>query len=208
MIFSKDGTDLTIYIKMDLTKLMVSLALLGHVAHVTRAHPQCLDSQPPFTVSTSNTFCGNYTDFGCCTKDRYDEVWIQYNNTNAQLITIGLAPNCSGYLQDLLCQECSPYAAHVFGFESDLQRSALPGLCTDYCSNLYTQCKDIIVNVTSDTTVLDSLRSKDDFCNLVKLPDTTYCFPDLLSNLDLNKDLDRERRTKPGCLCLQEFARD
>ena len=119
---------------------------------------------------------------------------------------------CEAYIQELLCQECSPYAAHVFDGESTGIPRQIPGLCNDYCDTFYNKCHHIIpymydVNEEQDgLTLEEALESKDSFCTFVELDDVDYCYPELLTNPVLNEGLRRETRNEPGCLCVEEFA--
>ena len=67
-----------------------------------------------------------------------------------------------------------------------------------------------ISGVTNDPGLLDlSTRlTGADFCAAIKSVDNDYCFPELLTNSFLNRDISEERTSVEGCLCLEEVARD
>ena len=165
------------------------------------AHPQCLDAGPPYTPKRPHTFCTEYSDFGCCTTEDDEELQDKYNSIKDKV-----SPSCLKYLKDILCQQCSPYVAHIYGYEDTLVAKPLPGLCNSYCGEVYDQCPDMIRELTTDEQVLNSLSSKTDFCNEIKLGDMDYCYPELLTNPILNRDISPEGRTEDGCLCLETFA--
>lgn len=85
------------------------------------SHPQCLDFRPPFTISEERgAFCTDYTKFGCCTRPQHNAIRQRYDVIAAQLASVNINSNgdgltsCEGYLKVILCQECSPYAAHLY----------------------------------------------------------------------------------------------
>lgn len=117
---------------------------------------------------------------------------------------------CGGYIKDILCQECSPYAAHLYGAENpQTPLRNLPGLCSDYCSAFHSSCHSAISLLTSDRR-LQETHGKDGthFCHLLNLPDKDYCFPNVLRNDHLNRHLGLVAEDPQGCLqlCLTEVA--
>ena len=50
------------------------------------------------------------------------------------------SPTCQAYVKQILCQACSPYAAHLYGFEDTGEVSPLPGLCFPHCSRVLSSC--------------------------------------------------------------------
>ncbi|XP_044147226.1 HHIP-like protein 2 [Bufo gargarizans] len=172
------------------------------------AHPQCLDFGPPFKPAMHLEFCSQYEEFGCCNQEkdniiaeRYWSIMDHYDYKEQEL--------CGGYVKDILCQECSPYAAHLYDAEDPrTPLMALPGLCFPYCSDFYFNCRSIISLMTDNKDILESTKDRDQFCHLLELPDPDYCFPDVLQNMALNKKLGAIVEDQEGCLkmCLVEVA--
>ncbi|NXY81645.1 HIPL1 protein, partial [Alcedo cyanopectus] len=116
---------------------------------------------------------------------------------------------CAGHLQDPLCQECSPYAAHLYDAEDpSTPTRTIPGLCQDYCLQLWQRCRSLFRHLSADPelTALESNRAK--FCRYLSLEDADYCFPRLLANPNLNQNLGLVTADTEGCLqlCLREVA--
>ena len=187
--------------------LFLSWMLLFLTASV-RSHPQCLDYRPPFVPEKPLEFCSEYTDFTCCSwhedqKIRYKhwEVMRQANSGGYQI-----SRSCTDNIKVVLCQKCSPYAAHLYDNEATQVIKPLPGLCQDLCQDLYNSCKDIIPLLTQDSNITRSLYSRDVFCEQLQLSDPDNCYPDLLTNPVFNKNLVDNAAAKDGCLCIEQFA--
>lgn len=143
-------------------------------------HPQCLDFRPPFQTEAPLQFCSNYTDFGCCTVA--DD--LSLHRTYRVLRGTLSAPDwnrCHGYLRELLCQTCSPYAAHIFDAERTMRARSFPGLCTDYCLEFVQACRDVIQFLDPSLTGSRLLLHDHVFCQHVALTDVDYCYPNLLT---------------------------
>ncbi|CAJ0948850.1 unnamed protein product [Ranitomeya imitator] len=172
------------------------------------AHPQCLDFGPPFKPTIHLEFCSQYQEFGCCDQqkdniiaEKYWTIMDHYDHKEQEL--------CGGYVKDILCQECSPYAAHLYDAEDPrTPLMALPGLCFPYCSDFYFNCHSTISLMTNDKRILESAKDRDQFCHLLELPDPDYCFPEVIQNMDLNNNLGAVVEDQEGCLkmCLVEVA--
>ncbi len=174
----------------------------------TQGHPQCLDFLPPFEVIDDELpFCSLYTELGCCTHEDGKRLQNLYTDVvkNAQN-SIEDISSCVNYVKDILCQECSPYAVHIFSAEDTRTKRAFPGLCTSYCRDFYDRCKDVVPLITTDDEVVQSLSSRERFCEAIAPSDVDYCYPDLLSNEILIANITRTPTTTPECLCVQEFA--
>jgi len=118
-----------------------------------------------------------------------------------------LSSECKSTLKEVLCLSCQPYAAHVFDAETTMNARNFPGLCTDYCTTLHSQCPDVISQVTDDEAVLEAaLQSADEFCATVAIPDMDYCYPELETNPVFEQTLHEDFRTEDGCLCLEEHS--
>lgn len=110
---------------------------------------------------------------------------------------------CLDFAKDLLCQECSPYAAHVYENEP-----SFPEICLDYCHTLYDNCGLVLETLLKDNDLKLAFRaSKDEFCTSVFDPNNAvYCYPEIIDNTDLNKAIDRQTNSEAGCMCVVEFA--
>uniref|UniRef100_A0A3Q4B9Y6 SRCR domain-containing protein n=1 Tax=Mola mola TaxID=94237 RepID=A0A3Q4B9Y6_MOLML len=92
----------------------------------------------------------------------------------------------------------------------------LPGLCGDYCSYYWHQCRYTLSLLLEDlgllqqfanlTAALEEDRRR--FCDLLELKDKQYCYPNVLTNAELNANLGLVSEDPEGCLeiCLQEVA--
>ncbi|KAK2843029.1 hypothetical protein Q7C36_011244 [Tachysurus vachellii] len=173
-----------------------------------RGHPQCLDFKPPFQPLQELQFCAMYKHFGCCDFARDQELMKKFYSIMDNFEYYGYA-NCAGYVQDLLCQECSPYAAHLFDAEDpSTPLRSIPGLCPDYCSIFYSKCRATIPLLSDDPHLSQLEHNRTGLCRYLELDDSDYCFPHILSNEALNKNLGRVTADTDGCLqlCLEEVA--
>ncbi|XP_030855140.1 HHIP-like protein 2 isoform X3 [Strongylocentrotus purpuratus] len=188
--------------------MMLSLLVLGLHLSFVHAHPQCLDFYPPFELpSDSQPFCDGYKDFGCCTLTQNEAIRERYQTLKRNLPE-SAAHECRNFLKDILCQECSPYAAHLFDAETTHRKTPLPGLCGGYCSSLYNTCPELIPLVTDDAAIIDAHNTNESaFCAAVEIGDMDYCYPNILQDTFLD-DLAWDARSGggDGCLCFEEFA--
>ncbi|XP_065486958.1 HHIP-like protein 2 [Caloenas nicobarica] len=172
-------------------------------------HPQCLDYGPPFQPSFHLEFCSAYENFGCCDQERDNSIAAKYWETMDYIDSQG-QKLCGTYIKDILCQECSPYAAHLYDAENPrTPLRNLPGLCFDYCSELHFNCRSAISLLTSDKHLQECCETnKTRFCQLLHLHDEDYCFPNVLKNTALNRNLGSVVEDRKGCLqlCLTEVA--
>lgn len=108
-----------------------------------------------------------------------------------------------------LVQECSPYAAHLYDAEdANTPMRELPGLCGNYCGDFWLHCRytlSLLIN-NNETYAIEEDRSK--FCKYLELKDPEYCYPNVLSNDELNANLGDVKADPQGCiqLCLEEVA--
>ncbi|XP_075470506.1 HHIP-like protein 1 isoform X2 [Ascaphus truei] len=105
--------------------------------------------------------------------------------------------------------ECSPYAAHLYDAEDpSTPVRTIPGLCNDYCMEVWHKCKSIFRYMTSDKELLALETNMAKFCRHLGLEDPDYCFPHLLVNPNLNQNLGLVTADSEGCLqlCLEEVA--
>ncbi|XP_062981658.1 HHIP-like protein 2 [Elgaria multicarinata webbii] len=176
---------------------------------VLLGHPQCLDYGPPFQPPFHLEFCSAYETFGCCDQDKDNTIAAKYWEI-MDYIDPHAYKLCGRYIKDILCQECSPYAAHLYDAENpQTPLRNLPGLCSDYCSEFHLYCRSAITLLTDDKHIHECCeRNKTRFCHLLNIQDEDYCFPDVLKNTDLNRNLGSVVADKKGCLqlCLREVA--
>ncbi|KAG2457579.1 HIPL1 protein, partial [Polypterus senegalus] len=171
-------------------------------------HPQCLDFKPPFQPPKELTFCVMYKNFGCCDSEKDSQLMAKFYRIMDNFDYYGYA-NCAGYVQDILCQECSPYAAHLYDAEdTSTELKELPGLCGDYCSEFWLKCRTAITLLSDDKRLTEVEQDQEQFCQYLQLDDVDYCYPHLLVNDKLSKNLGRVTYDSDGCLqlCLEEVA--
>ncbi|XP_074782406.1 HHIP-like protein 2 [Athene noctua] len=181
------------------------LCLIGSLL----GHPQCLDYGPPFQPPFHLEFCSAYENFGCCDQERDNSIAAKYWDIMDYIDPQG-HKLCGTYIKDILCQECSPYAAHLYDAENPrTPLRNLPGLCFDYCSEFHLNCHSAISLLTSDKHIQECCETnRTRFCNLLHLHDEDYCFPNVLKNTALNRNLGSVVEGHKGCLqlCLTEVA--
>ncbi|KAM6933679.1 HHIP-like protein 1 [Xenentodon cancila] len=179
-------------------------------------HPQCLDYKPPFGPQQSLVFCKEYTKFGCCDLEKDKEISNRFYTIMSNFDQSGYA-TCGKYIRSILCQECSPYAAHLYDAEdANTPMRILPGLCGNYCADYWLQCRYTLGLLLEDlggpqefanlTATIEEDQRR--FCDFLELKDKQYCYPNVLTNAELNVNLGLVREDPKGCLelCLQEVA--
>uniref|UniRef100_A0A8C0BJR2 HHIP like 1 n=1 Tax=Buteo japonicus TaxID=224669 RepID=A0A8C0BJR2_9AVES len=105
--------------------------------------------------------------------------------------------------------ECSPYAAHLYDAEDpSTPVRTIPGLCQDYCLQVWQKCRSIFRYLSEDQELIALENNMAKFCHYLSLEDTDYCFPHLLANQNLNQNLGLVTADAEGCLqlCLVEVA--
>nr|XP_022332698.1 HHIP-like protein 2 isoform X2 [Crassostrea virginica] len=178
---------------------------MAHVA-ILEAHPQCLDFRPPFNPENPLQFCTEYSSFGCCTNQDDLDARDEYNRIMRQLSDVDMFA-CEKYVKELVCQKCSPYAAHIYDAEGTLMSRPFPGLCNNYCRDFYRQCRNIVSYFTQDPNIQQHVSyGTSAFCEYVRLSDNDYCYPELKTNPILNNRISIKQYTSEGCLCMEPFA--
>ncbi|XP_067275442.1 HHIP-like protein 1 [Pseudorasbora parva] len=172
------------------------------------AHPQCLDYKPPFQPPEPLLFCKEYAKFGCCDLDRDNQISQRFYQIMDYFDHTGFMA-CGKYIRSILCQECSPYAAHLYDAEdANTPMRELPGLCGNYCGDYWLHCRYTLSLLTNynETYAIEEDRSK--FCKYLELKDPEYCYPNVLANDELNANLGDVKADPQGCiqLCLEEVA--
>ncbi|KFV81592.1 HHIP-like 1, partial [Struthio camelus australis] len=105
--------------------------------------------------------------------------------------------------------ECSPYAAHLYDAEDpSTPVRTIPGLCQDYCVQVWQKCRSIFRYLSTDKELIALEHNMAKFCRYLSLEDVDYCFPHLLVNENLNQNLGFVTANAEGCLqlCLVEVA--
>ncbi|XP_033848386.3 HHIP-like protein 1 [Acipenser ruthenus] len=172
------------------------------------SHPQCLDYKPPFKPPEPLTFCTEYSQFGCCDSEQEQLIMRRYYRVMDFFDYSGYVA-CGKYIQSILCQECCPYAAHLYDAEdANTPMRELPGLCGEYCTDFWHRCRSTLSLLMEDDEMIEIEGDRDKFCAFMELKDPEYCYPNVLTNAELNADLGAVRTDPEGCLqlCLQEVA--
>ncbi|XP_059807412.1 HHIP-like protein 1 isoform X2 [Hypanus sabinus] len=188
-----------------------SLVLLMAAVHPATSHPQCLDFKPPFRPSKPLSFCTMYSSFGCCDSRRDSAISRKYRQILRYFHSSAI-PVCAGYIQELLCQRCSPFAAHLYDAEdANTPVRQLPGLCAGYCTAFWRQCRSALSLLTqggAQAQALEPEPDRDAFCGLLELRDPEYCYPNVLRSARPGAALGDARTDSSGCLqlCLREVA--
>ncbi|KFP81761.1 HHIP-like 2, partial [Apaloderma vittatum] len=168
-----------------------------------------LDYGPPFQPHVHLEFCSAYANFGCCDQKRDNNIAAKYWDI-MDYIDPQEHEACGTYIKNILCQECSPYAAHLYDAENpQTPLRSLPGLCFDYCLEFHVNCHSAVGLLMSDKHIQEScMTNKTCFCNFLRLHDEDYCFPNVLENTALNYNLGLVVEDRKGCLhlCLTEVA--
>uniref|UniRef100_A0A8C2IYR9 HHIP-like 2 n=1 Tax=Cyprinus carpio TaxID=7962 RepID=A0A8C2IYR9_CYPCA len=187
---------------------VIIIIYFSYLRH-TLAHPQCLDYQPPFKPPSHLEFCRHYEKFGCCDQKTDNSIAMRYWDI-MDLIGDEAYAVCGDLVKDIMCQECSPYAAHLFDAEDPYTPVRhLPGLCFTYCSDFHSKCHSVVKYLTDSRTLLETCeKDRSHFCNLINLADQDYCYPNVLRNNDLYSNLGKVVEDTKGCLqlCLTEVA--
>ncbi|XP_022096409.1 HHIP-like protein 2 [Acanthaster planci] len=196
--------------------ICLGIIVLGFMSAIpaSKAHPQCLDFSAPFTHDQGSEpeFCTLYIEFGCCTRARDQEIKQNFQRIVSEYNSIhgSLSSNCSDFLNEILCQECSPYAAHIYDGESSRGNARqLPGLCSGYCTEFHRSCSQLVPFITEEEPLRRAATSSSaEFCEMMAILDVDYCFPDVLVSDDLNRWAEEARSGtgRSNCLCLEEFA--
>ncbi|XP_034432936.1 HHIP-like protein 2 [Hippoglossus hippoglossus] len=188
--------------------LVLSVMLLARVQPAS-AHPQCLDFEPPFQPHWHLEFCKQYEEFGCCDQQTDNTIAERYWDTVEQLEVEG-QELCADMLKEVMCQECSPYSAHLYDAEDPYTPvRELPGLCFDFCTEFHSKCGHVVKYLTENKRLQDTAeRDTSTFCALMDLSDQDYCYPNVLKTQDLNGNLGQVVEDRKGCLqlCLTEVA--
>uniref|UniRef100_A0A0F8CM07 HHIP-like protein 1 n=1 Tax=Larimichthys crocea TaxID=215358 RepID=A0A0F8CM07_LARCR len=149
-----------------------------------------------------------YKEFGCCDYEKDQQLMAKYYQIMDNFDYYGYA-NCAGFVLELICQECSPYAAHLFDAEDPhTPVRTIPGLCPDYCSQYWKKCRDTIPLLSDHPHIAKVKEDQTNLCWYLELGDMDYCYPHLLSKQKLTQNLGRVQSDSDGCLqlCLEEVA--
>ncbi|KAK1784661.1 hypothetical protein P4O66_003344 [Electrophorus voltai] len=183
------------------------LLLMMQLQH-SHGHPQCLDYKPPFQPQEPLAFCKEYAKFGCCDQERDTQISRQFYEIMGYFDSSGFMA-CGKYIRSVLCQECSPYAAHLYDAEdANTPMRDLPGLCRGYCTDFWLQCRYTLSLLTNNNITATIEEDRKKFCDYLELKDPEYCYPNVLTSDELNANLGSVKAEPNGCLqlCLQEVA--
>ncbi|XP_687401.7 HHIP-like protein 1 isoform X1 [Danio rerio] len=172
------------------------------------AHPQCLDYKPPFQPLEPLLFCKEYAKFGCCDLERDQQISRRFHHIMDYFDHTGFTA-CGKYIRSILCQECSPYSAHLYDAEdANTPMRELPGLCGNYCNDYWLHCRYTLSLLTNNNNTYAIEEDRGKFCKYLELKDPEYCYPNVLSNDELNANLGDVKADPQGCiqLCLEEVA--
>ncbi|KAG7277100.1 hypothetical protein CRUP_031313 [Coryphaenoides rupestris] len=167
--------------------------------------------QPPFRPAYHLEFCTQYEKFGCCDQDADNGIAERYWDVIDYLEDRGY-DLCSDMLKEVMCQECSPYAAHLYDAEDPYTPvRELPGLCSSFCTQFHGSCAHVVSLLTDNQHLLDaSARNAATFCRAVGLSDRDYCYPNVLTSVQPGGSGGRVAAGPrvSGCLqlCLAEVA--
>ncbi|KAF6024225.1 HHIPL1 [Bugula neritina] len=163
------------------------------------------DGKPPFISTSPLQFCTEYQGNGCCTVGQEAEIESRVRNITHSVYS----ETCKEYIKTILCQKCSPYAAHLYSYEETGIASPLPGLCTLFCSEVFNSCGAEVLSLLLDDPNEDisAVEDSQSFCEFTSLADPDYCYPDLKTNPVLTEVITRQQtEDAAGCMCLQEIA--
>ena len=204
---------------MPVQTLVAAVSLFALLFRVGSAHPQCLDSQPPF-ADAEMTHCSEYRDFGCCTR-RYDrrarldtDLALDKLSCDAEEKEV-----CRDYLKNISCLSCSPYAAHIFETEgANGTKREFPHLCRSYCIEVYIKCHLGLMKLFELFPWRDGLVTKRPktqellesdavtFCDhYIPDDDSPYCYPEVLDGPNI-EGFSTEQVGELGCLCGEVVA--
>ena len=189
--------------------LAVALLLSQRELARTEAHPQCLDSLPPF--DRPRHWCRDYIPETCCTKEDerrliFDEVLPAIQKMSAEDARRG----CTAPLVKVLCAGCSPWAQHIFE-DVPSEGQLFPSLCEPFCQQFYMSCYSTLFSLYNLQNSSDYERTPEDaarFCTRIKASYPYYCYPDIVDgpNFDgVDEKLFSNEEDK-GCLCGAEVA--
>ncbi|XP_057204678.1 HHIP-like protein 1 isoform X2 [Triplophysa rosa] len=172
------------------------------------AHPQCLDYKPPFQPPEPLVFCKEYAKFGCCDLDKDNQISQRFYQIMDYFDHTGFMA-CGKYIRSILCQECSPYAAHLYDAEdANTPMRELPGLCGNYCNDYWLHCRYTLSLLTNNNQSYAIEEDRNKFCKYLELKDPEYCYPNVLMSAELNTNLGDVQADPQGCIqmCLEEVA--
>ncbi|XP_019618723.1 PREDICTED: HHIP-like protein 2 isoform X1 [Branchiostoma belcheri] len=185
------------------------LAVVFAFSMTVHAHPQCLDFMPPFEPAEPLSLCREYSKFGCCTREQDYELKKQFDEILRSLPQSSRTV-CEKHVTNILCQECSPYASHLYDLETTQVKKPLPGLCPKYCSSIPSECINALLSTTVDPSVRKTLSPSDPkkFCESTKITDMDYCYPDIITNENFSNDIQKAIQGTGGekCLCFKQLV--
>jgi glucose/arabinose dehydrogenase len=138
-------------------------------------HALCLNGGGAFPGTLS--YCSMYTGNVCCTSSDDSRI-------NAAVTDLGVTGECLNIMKENLCAECDPWAIHLFGGENaNANVAKVPFMCGSFCSQMYTACKDQVMNSNPydsqrrDIALGDVFADVNAFCTAFSVEASDkYCF--------------------------------
>ena len=166
------------------------------------AHPQCLDSLPPYR--RHNCMCRDYNiaGYSCCkltTEARICKSVERFGSTRSEDEP---SQECKELLFKVLCTECSPWAQHIYEGTPRINGKAFPSLCLDFCVTFYRQCFKLIFDYygISSAGYDGSVASATRFCEMYQATNDYYCYPKIIDGPSFPPDR-ATPQPKGNCLC-------
>ena len=166
------------------------------------AHPQCLDSLPPYR--RHNCMCRDYdiAGYSCCkltTEARICKSVERFGSTRSEDEP---SQECKELLFKVLCTECSPWAQHIYEGTPRINGKAFPSLCLEFCVKFYQQCFKSIFKYYGiplagyNGSIANAIR----FCEMYQATNDYYCYPKIINGPSFPPD--RATPQPQGkCLC-------
>ena len=168
------------------------------------AHPQCLDSLPPFEREKS--WCKEYPTDMCCTgRDEVTMIFDEVIPTIRKALTTDRNRFNSSCLNDILkvaCTRCSPWAQHVYeGVVSEGR--PFPSLCKPFCKYFYTTCYSLLFDYfkLNATKYPRGDPGAESFCKDHEANVPYYCYPDIVSGPKFSTSESVDNTDDKDCLC-------
>eukprot|EP00249_Psilotum_nudum_P014610 c24913_g1_i2 orf=576-2723(+) len=132
-----------------IVRVVRALVLVTSFASLATGLRLCLNYEAPVSLPTSLNFCSSFkiNSSSCCDEHLDKLLEAEFNSFNV------LDINCSNFLKQILCAQCDPYAAELFGVQMQEKRS-VPLLCNSsstsssisYCSMVWDGCRNVSIH--------------------------------------------------------------
>ena len=149
------------------------------------AHPQCLNSLPPF--ERDGPWCRDYTTDTCCTRqEEINLVFKEVIPTIQRAIAVEkltFNASCLNDMWRLACIRCSPWAQHIYEGVPHSEGLPLPSLCQPFCKSFYTRCYSLLFDyfkLNASKYARDG-NGAEAFCYDHQANFPYYCYPDIIT---------------------------